>query len=462
MHWLTTIAYGAPALGTAFYLFFIQFYFLKFSTDVLLAPPAIMGLLFGLGRVWDALTDPLVGYWSDRTRTRIGRRRPWMLASIPLLCVFSLMVWSPPVSVTGGALIAWIAVALLGFYAAYTCYSIPHASLGPEMSLDHHERSRVFGVYRVAFVLGMMMAFVGIGYAADHEDPRGAAITVATVAAVAATVLLLVPLPFLTEREEFAGRAARSPWSALSDVWDNSHARVLLAAWFAEGLGGGALGVLAPYLAEYVLERPDLIAVIPAFYIIASVVSIPAWILLSRKYGKRRVWRCSLVGAAFCFSLTLLVQPGQLGLLALVLVGAGFTNGCGGTIGASMLADCIDFDEWRTGERKEGAYSAAWGFAIKASIACVIVGTGVALQLSGFIPNARQTPTALWTLRGLFAGLPVISATLAFFLLRGFSLDEAEHRRIRLELDQRQEPTSIASNRSEPGSLPQPVARETS
>ncbi len=435
--WGALLAYGTPAAAYAFYLFFIQFYFLKFATDVLLAAPAVIGALMGVGRIWDAFSDPLVGYWSDRTRSRWGRRRPWMLAAIPLLAVSSIMVWSPPTALGPGALVAWSAVALLGFYTSYTIYSIPHASLGAEISTDHHQRTRVFGAQRVAFVLGMMAAFAAIGVATNADDRRATALVLAVAGAVAASALLLAAPAGVRERVEYQGRGAGSPWQALRDVARNPHARILLFAWFVEGLGGGVLGVLSPYLTEYVIGRPDLIAVVPAFFVVASVASIPVWIALSRRFGKRNVWVAAVTANGLFFGAIFFVGPGDIPLLSVLLVGAGFANGCGGAIGASMLADVIDYDELRSGERKEGAYSAAWGFSFKLSIGLVVILTGFALQLAGFEPNVQQTRTAELTLRGLFSGAPLVASLLAAAILLRFRLDAREHGRIRAELDGR-------------------------
>ncbi len=435
--WLPLFLFGAPTLGYGFYLFFVQFFFLKFATDVLLVGPAVMGVLFGLGRLWDAVSDPLVGYWSDRTRTRHGRRRPWMVAAVPLLALFFTMLWSPPAALEGGALVAWCAVALFGFYAGYTVYNIPHTSLGAELSPDHHERTRFFGAQRLGFMIGMFGAFGAMGYVGNAELPREAAREVVWAAvAVASALLLLAPLG-LGERRENQGRGSGHPWSAVRDVSRNPHARVLLAAWFVEALGGGVLGVLAPYLTEYVFKRPDLIAVVPAFYVVPSALSIPVWISLSRRFGKRTVWRPAVVAHGVCFGLTFFVQEGQILALALLMVGAGVAGGCGGAIGASMLADVIDWDELRTGERKEGAYSAAFGFALKAAIAAVIMLTGVALEVSGFEPNVAQGRSAELTLRGLFSLAPLGGALLAALILGRFGLDADEHARIRRELDRR-------------------------
>jgi GPH family glycoside/pentoside/hexuronide:cation symporter len=431
--WPVLLAYAAPLSGVAFYLFFVQFYFLKFATDVLLLPPAI-SLLFGAGRIWDAISDPLAGYWSDRTRTRWGRRRPWMLAGIPLLAVFSVMIWSPPSALGERELILWSALALFGFYTAYTVYSVPHQSFGAELSLHHHERSRVFGAHRMCFMVGMALAFAGIHYVSIAGDPRAAAVRLALGTAVAASVLLLLPPVILRERAAYQGRGATSPYAALRDVLHNPHARILLMTWFVEGFGGGVLGVTAPFLSVYVVKRPDLVAVLPAVFMAAAIASIPVWIRLSRRFGKRNVWMVAIAGHGAFFGATFFVQEHQLSLLFALLFGAGAATGCGGAIGASMLADVIDYDELRSGERKEGAYSAAWGFALKLSIGIVIAVTGVVLQIAGFQPNVEQTRSAELALRGLFAGVPAAAACAALLTLRRFSLDEREHGRIRAAL----------------------------
>jgi GPH family glycoside/pentoside/hexuronide:cation symporter len=431
----TLLAFGAPASGYAFTLLFIQFYFLKFATDVLLLAPLVGGALVGAGRLWDAVSDPLAGYWSDRTRTRLGRRRPWMLAAVPLMAVFFVMTWSPPGELDGGALVAWCGAALFGFYTAFTVYTVPHLSLGAELSQDHHERSRVFAAQRIAFVLGMMAAFGGVQLLRDASEPRGAAFWLSVTVAGGSSLVLLVCPAVVRERREYLGRGASSPFAALGDVLRNPHARVLLAAWLVDGLGGGVLGVLAPFVAEYVLMRPDLMAALPAAYLLSAVVSIPLWVLLSRRFGKRGVWRAALVGSALSLGATFFLGEGDLAPLIALLVVAGACGGCGGAIGQSMLADVIDWDELRSGERKEGAYSAAWGFALKLSIGLVVVIAGAVLQLSGFTPNVEQAPAAALGIRGLFAGMPFAAGLGAAFTLRRFHLDATAHRAIRAELD---------------------------
>jgi glycoside/pentoside/hexuronide:cation symporter, GPH family len=433
----TVLAYGVPIMGFAYLLFFVQFYLLKFATDVLLVGPAVVGVLFGVGRIWDAVSDPLAGYLSDRTRTRLGRRRPWLLAALlPIIATF-VMIWSPPAHLEGGALVLWLAVAIFGFYTALTMYQVPHMSLGAELSRDYHERSRVFGVQSAAWTIGLMLSFVGIQIVSTAEKPRDAATLMALASGLVAISVLLIAPVLLRERPEHQGRGSSSPYGAFRDVLRNPHARVLLVVWLIQGLGAAVLGTLAPFLAQYILREPDQMAKLPAFFVVASVGSVPWWVWLSRRLGKRDVWRTAMVGTALSFGGTFFVGAGELTLMRVLLVGAGFFSGCGQVLGPSMLADVIDYDEHRTGERKEGAYAAAWGFVIKGAIGLQIMVTGLVLQLAGFEPNVEQTDTVKLALRILYAGLPFVSFLVGARLIGRFAFNEREHAEVRALLDAR-------------------------
>jgi Na+/melibiose symporter-like transporter len=141
----------------------IPFFLLKFAADVLLLAPGLMGLLLGLSRVWGAISDPLAGYASDRTRTRLGRRRPWILAAgLPLAIAF-LALWSPPVSLSGAPLAGWMGAALLLFVTAQTAFHVPHLALGAELTRDEQQRNRVFGVRLALSLSGVFAAALLLG-----------------------------------------------------------------------------------------------------------------------------------------------------------------------------------------------------------------------------------------------------------------------------------------------------------
>ena len=433
----TLLSWGPPVIGLSAALFFLQFFFLKFATDVLLLEPAIVGILFAGGRLWDAFSDPLVGTLSDRTRTRLGRRRPWMFASVPLLVLFVWMAWVPPLSLEGGDLVAWVACALFGFYTAFTFYMIPHLSLGAELTPNHHDRTRIFGVQSAAFNGGMIFAFGAMQYIMTSDDQRAATQSVALALCVLVAVILLIPPVRLRERADFQGRGAQSPVSAMRDVFKNPNAMRLLMVQFVMMVGISVVGLLSPYLVEYVLQRPDMVGPLPALFLVFTLASIPVWIRISARIGKRDTWVIALLISAVGFGLMSFAQEGNVLLMACLLPIAGIGSGCGGIVAPSILADVIDGDELDTGERKEGAYNAAFGLAIKVANAFMILLTSFVLQALDFQPNVEQSDEVKLGLRLLYGALPFVMFLAAAWVLKGFKLDEAEHARIRAQLDAR-------------------------
>ncbi len=138
----------------------LSLYVMKFSTDVLLIAPAVMGAIFSLSRIWDAISDPLVGYLSDRTTLKLGRRRTWILGSCLPISVGFYAVFAPPFSMQGDDLTLWMTLAIIGFYSAMTLFFVPHMALGAELSTDYHERSRLFGVRHIFIPWGQFCPLV--------------------------------------------------------------------------------------------------------------------------------------------------------------------------------------------------------------------------------------------------------------------------------------------------------------
>jgi Na+/melibiose symporter-like transporter len=430
----TLLSWGPPILGVSSALFFLQFFFLKFATDVLLMPPIVVGSLFFAGRMWDAISDPLVGTLSDRTRTRIGRRRPWMFAGVPLLVLFVFMCWVPPQDLSDTGLVWWVAISLFGFYTAFTFYQIPHLSLGAELTSDHHDRTRIFGVQSAAFNTGMIFAFGAMQLIMNSSDQRATARLVALGLCAAMALVLLVPPLRVRERPEFQGRGAQSPWQAMRDVFRNRDAVRLLVVQFVTFVGLSVVGLLSPYLVEYVLGRKDMVGPLPGVFLVFTIGSIPIWVRLSARFGKRDTWVGAMLLGALGFGLMALAGEGDVLLLALLLPVAGFASGCAGVVAPSILADVIDGDELATGERKEGAYNAAMGLALKVSNAFMILLTSLVLQALDFRPNVEQSDAVKLGLRLLYGVLPLVMFLLAAFVLRGLRLDQAEHDRIRAAL----------------------------
>jgi GPH family glycoside/pentoside/hexuronide:cation symporter len=415
------LAYGGPIIGISFLLFFVQFYFLKFATDVLLLPPIAVGILFAVAKLWDAASNPLVGSWSDRTRWRLGRRRPFLFGSLPLLLVGFVMLWNPPLAWTGTPLIAWAAAGLFVFFSAFALYAIPHAALGAELSPDSHQRTRLFGVRQAGFTVGMLLAFAAIQAAMNATAPRSTTARMVIPTGLAAVAVLAITPLALRERSGVP-RGGQSLRTGLRDVFANRPARILIFVWFVESLGIGAVGTMGPYIAEYLLRRPDIVGTLPAAYVVAGVVSIPLWVRTARTFGTRDTWLAAMLLAAVAFGGMLFVRAGDVALLIALLVVAGCAMGCGGVLSSSLMADLIDLDERQTGERKEGVYSAAMMFAMKIGASLAIAVSGLVLGTSGFMPNVQQSAESLLGIRVLFAGLPCAGFLMGAALFRRFPL----------------------------------------
>lgn len=443
------IGYGLASAPVMYAYMLILIMYMKYAVDNLGASPAAVGTIFFVAKMWDAVSDPMVGNLSDRTMHRSGRRRPWILAGAPLLAAFGLMAWSPPAAFEGVALIAWITVAVLGFYTAYTIFEVPHMSLGAELSLDARERNRIFGVRQVMRTLGMLSAGIlgtwvvgqGVGPATTMAWVVGGA----TLLFVYSGVSLLPP-----EREAFRGRGGQNPIKAVRDVLRNRHARLFLLVIFIDAIGAGGIGVLIPFVMEYVVGDPgltiggrvlapsDLVPFLLGIAFITALLSIPIWLRLANRFEKRRLVLLSMLMATVGYGAVVFVGPGDWEIIAFASLFSGAANACANTLGYTLKSEIIDCDELDTGERKEGAYFAGWSFVSKLGAAIMVGTVGIALEASGFVPNdPDQTEWVKTTMIVLMGGVPIVCYGAGALAFSRYALDEAEHGRIRAALDAR-------------------------
>ncbi len=429
-------AYALPAAPATF-LFVLTFvYFVKFSTDVLLVAPGVIALVFGLSRIWDAVSDPMAGFLSDRTRVRFGRRRSWVLASALPMALATVMLWSPPRELEGLLLVVWLTVGLFAFSTAYTAFEVPHLALGAELSEQPETRSLLYGARTWSFVIGSNLALtLGLAAIRTADDPRSAATWLTATVGLAAVACIALGVLRLRERSDYSERGAQSPLAAFRDVFRNRHARLLLVVVFAEYLGSGGAVVMITYLFDYVLDAARYTELNFVSIGLAQVIAIPVWIALSRRMQKKHVWQIAMfVAAVGCGLQFAFALRGS----ALAFLFASFFFGWGASathaVGSALLADVIDSDELATGERKEGTYFATWHFTRKAIQGVMLVVAGLALQLSGFQPNVAQSEQTRMTILLLATLAPALGYLAGFLLLARFQLTGEVYEQVRAEL----------------------------
>ncbi|MDG2002229.1 MAG: glycoside-pentoside-hexuronide (GPH):cation symporter [Novosphingobium sp.] len=432
------LAYGVPTAGASFIAFLLTLYIFKYATDVLLIAPAAMGLIFAVARIWDAISDPLVGYLSDRTQTRFGRRRPWLFGAVIPFALVPVMMWSPPEHLDGLWLIVWMTVAILAYETVLTIFFVPHLALGGELSMDRHERTRVFAFRQVAWSLGFFACVGAVYLLTTAEDKRAMAFILSGVGGLGAAGLILFGAIRLREHASHIGRGAASPLSAFKDVMSNPPARMLIFVFLIENLGIATLGIMAPYFMQYVIKAESAYSLMLLFHFVPSLLMIPVGVMLARRYGKRLVWGISMVISGISYGASIFAGEGDVVWVMFWVTGTGIAVGVASVVGPSLQADVIDYDEHRTGERKEGAYFALWNFVRKAATGITGALAGFALQMTGFEPNMEQTEGTLLSIRFLYAGVPAIAMLLgATLYFTRFRFDEADHLRIRAELNER-------------------------
>lgn len=444
------LAYSLPSIALQFAFLLLGLYFLKFATDVLGVAAGVMGLLFAASRFWDGLADPIAGYLSDRTRSRLGRRRSWMAWSALPFGLSVWMLWYPPVGIEGGWAAAWVGVGLVIFYTAYTGIQVPYGALGAELSQDYHDRTRLFAWRQGVGGFGTLLGVVA--YYLLLEAERGASFTSRQVGlgvgifaslCICSTVAVLVAR--VRERSEYQDRGPERVFGAYGDVLKNPYARRLLLVQCSHFFSVAVLSLVSAYVFQYVLHVPSgTAAVLVASFAVGVVAGIPLWVLLSKRFGKHRCWSAALwVLSALYASLYFVLDAG----ISTEGAGLGITAGSAFLLGAlqssnfvlshSMQADVIDWDEVQTGERKEGAYLATWSFGEKCAAALAAALTGAALEWVGYTPNVEQNESVRLMILALMSFAPAACHVLSAVLLMGFGLGEAQHAGIRQVLKQR-------------------------
>ena len=429
------LAYGAPSFAGAGMAIPIIIHLTIFYSDEVLVPLGFIALVKALARAFDALTDPLMGWISDRTRTRWGRRRPWMLIGAPLAALAFIALFAPPQALTPGNAAIWFAVAYTLYYLFHTVYEIPHGGLGPELTLDYNERNVLFGWRAPFLVAGTMVAstlpplLIGM-----FGGARAGYIAFAVIFGVVLTVLYTNLVVQVRERRDFVEREPNPLVPGVRRVMRNRAFRVLLAVYVTGSITGAIPGLLMPYFTKYVLqpENSDYWLGLFLFLFFGSgFVFLPVWMRLARVLGKKRAWLISFVpGFSGSLMIFFLIGPGDLIPMALILLWAGSSFSAGMFLGPSMQADVIDYDELYTGRRREAQYNGLWSVMTKFTVIPSMAVPLAILASYGYQPNVPQSETVQTVIRVILGVAPAITSIVAFFIALRFPIDQRVHEQI--------------------------------
>jgi len=431
------LAYGAPAFAAAAMGITLAVHVPRFYSDVVLAPLGYIALMIAVARACDAIPDPLVGWLSDRTKTRWGRRKPFIAVGAPLAAVTFYLLMAPPPSFGPMGSSVWFGVTFSIFFLWATVSGIPGQALGAELTLDYHERSSVFGIRSLFTAAGTILGAVLPGILEDGfgiADERRVFALVAVTYAVMLIALSLVMLAIVQERPEFVARESNPFIPGIRRAMRNRPFRILLLAGVINAIPASVPAILIPYFTYYVI-RPDnpatWLAIFLLLYLGAGLVMLPAWLAVARRFGKLATLATSASMGIAGSVLFFFADQGDVTYVACVYAFTGIASGALLFVIPAMGADVIDYDELRTGKRREAQFGAFW--------ACIpkfvaIPGGSVPIAILsavGYVPNVEQTPEVVFTIKFLYSIFPATFYVAALLVVLRYPISAAIHLRIR-------------------------------
>ncbi|UCE86629.1 MAG: MFS transporter [Deltaproteobacteria bacterium] len=427
------LAYAAPAFASAGLALPIFALMPKFYSDVVHVPLGYIAIAIALARAFDAITDPGMGWISDRTRSRFGRRRPWLALGAPLCALAVIALFAPPRALGPLGASLWFGVTFTLYFLFHTVYFVPYGALGYELTPDYNERSSLFG-WREAFALTGTLSAGATPFILSEafDDPRAGYVSIGLVFAVLLVGLFGWLVVRVRERPDFAHRDPNPLVPGVRRALRNRPFRIILLAYVVFSLTGAIPVTLAPYYITYVLRPANdglWLTYVIAGYVFAGFVSIPFWIWAAKRFGKRRAWLISIwVGISGGTPIFFLGEGDMVPFLCLILftgtgLGAGLLHG-------SMQADIIDYDELHTGRRREAQYASLWSIVPKfvaipsAALPLAVLGS------VGYVPNQPQEPEVLLAMRAMLGLAPASVGVIGFLIALRFPMTEAKHREI--------------------------------
>ncbi|MDX2272834.1 MAG: MFS transporter [Cyanobacteriota bacterium] len=438
------LAYGAGDLGPAITANILVFFLLPFLTNVAGLSAGLAGSILALSKVWDAINDPIVGVLSDRTQSRWGRRRPWILfGAIPFGLSF-LAQWVVPFPDQPGWLFAYYMLVAILFNSFYTAVNLPYTALTPQLTQDYDERTSLSN-FRFAFSIGgsLLSGVLHPLIVASFANEG----TGYFVAGCLWSLLSVLPLfwCFWGTEEKFAPEQEEVPvWNQIRIALSNRPYLFVIGLYLCSWLGVQFTASIIPF---YITFWMGLQSSWTALTILAvqgtALVMLFVWNKVSQRIGKKAVYLLGM-GVWIVAQIGLVsLQPGQSGLLLVLAVLAGVGVSTAYLIPWSMIPDVIEVDELQTGQRREGVFYAFMVLFQKVGLAIGLFLVGLALEWSGFVSSvAGQAPpsqpaSALLAIRIAIGPLPALALILGSLLAVFYPITRQKHAEILQQLEQR-------------------------
>ncbi len=423
----TKAGFGIGDLGGNLFFTAMGILALNYLTDTVALTAAAAGFALMISKFWDAVTDPVMGYISDRTTSRWGRRRPYILfGSIPLGLSMWYFFTNPGIS-GGTALTVWAVLALCLLNTGFTIVNVPYSALTPELTKDYNERTSL-NSFRFGFaIIGTVIGGVLIQPFALSFVDRNAGFSAAG-AVMGAVVIVTSLITFFAVREK-PHNSDEMPdaniFKTYISVFKNKAYLILLFSYALNMLAITFLQSIVIYYFKYVYLDESKTPIAMGIFLLVAMLFIPVSVPLSKKIGKHRTYQ---LGFLFLGMACLLIYffghiLGQTYFFAVMAL-AGVGLGLAFVAPWAMVPDTIEWDARKTGDRKEGTYYGMWTFISKSGQALSIGISGLLLGKAGYVADIPQTERSLEAIRVLIGPIPALIFFAGIVLMAFYPITE--------------------------------------
>ena len=434
----TKLGYGVADFGGNLFFTATAFVLLNYLTDTVGLSAALAGIALMVGRIWDAFYDPVIGYISDRTKTKMGRRRPFMLGgSIPLFIAMIIMFTNPSLIIGAGisqtVLFVYTMVIYIILCTAYSTVNIPYSSLGPELTNDYNERTSLNG-YRFGFAgIGTLLgAGLALPIVAMAPDKNLGFVLMGTIFGAVLLVSTLTTVFSVKESSEIRPAMTMGFWETYREVFKNKPYLLILLTYILHILAITIASGMMIYYFKYILAAENMTTIAMLLLIGIAILFIPVSVAMSKKTGKKLVYGAGFIIMAiglmvlFFLGHTLGVTFNLI-IIAIMGIGMGLLY----AMPYAIVADAIEYDYLRTGERREGAFFGIWTWGLKIGQALAAFLMGIILEAMGYVANViPQAESAQLGIRLFLGPIAAVIFVLAAVALYYYPITEKRYKEI--------------------------------